>query len=148
MRLHTGLRHESYPQKRNVSETSNPYRPDMAELTPQGLMDMLGPEFEHVTATILESATRVRSELITKISNSENGLRAEMNRRFDRVDIRFDEFRDEVKGEFVVVRGEISELRAELKGEIGELKGEIGELKGEIGEIKSLIRSNAKRRKR
>jgi hypothetical protein len=91
----------------------------MPELTPEGLRDMLGPEFEAVTGRILDSETR---------------LRAEMTRRFDRVDTHFDEFRDELKAD-------ISELRTELKGDIHELKGEIQELKG-------LIVRSVKRRKR
>ncbi len=69
---------------------------------------MLGPEFEAVTGRILDSESR---------------LRGEMTRRFDRVDVRFDE------------------LRKELKGDIGDIKGEIRELKG-------LIVTNVKRRKR
>lgn len=80
----------------------------MPELTPEALRDMLGPEFEAVTGRILDSESR---------------LRGEMTRRFDRVDVRFDE------------------LRKELKGEIGDIKGEIRELKG-------LIVTNVKRRKR
>jgi hypothetical protein len=87
----------------------------MPELTPAGLRDMLGPEFEAVTGRILDSESR---------------LRTEMTRRFDRVDIRFDE------------------LRTELRGDIGELKGEIGDIKGEIRELKGLIVTNVKRRKR
>ncbi len=98
---------------------------------------MLGPEFEAVTGCILDSESR---------------LRGEMTRRFDRVDVRFDEFRKELKGDIGEVRGEIGELRTELKGEIGdlktELKGEIGEIKDEIRELKGLIVTNVKRRKR
>ena len=95
----------------------------MPELTPEALRDMLGPEFEAVTGRILDSESR---------------LRAEMTRRFDRVDIRFDELRSELKGD-------IGDLRTELKGEIGELRTE---LSGQIRELKGLIVTNVKRRKR
>jgi hypothetical protein len=98
----------------------------MPELTPEGLRDMLAPEFEAVTGRILDSESR---------------LRAEMTRRFDRVDVRFDELRSELTGE-------IGGLRTELKGEIGGLRTEIGDIKGEIRELKGLIVTNVKRRKR
>jgi hypothetical protein len=49
------------------------------------------------------------------------------------------EFRGEVRGEFGQLRREMGELRGqmgELRGEMGGLRGEMGELRGEMGELR------------
>lgn len=38
------------------------------------------------------------------------------------------------------LRTEIGDFRTEVRGEIGELRGEIGELRGEIGELRTEVR--------
>ena len=45
------------------------------------------------------------------------------------------DFRAEVRGEFGELRGEFGDLR----GEFGELRGEMGELKGEFGKLQGYV---------
>ena len=72
----------------------------MAQLTLEGLVDVLGVEFAAVNMNIR-----------TSVEAGEKRIRDEMNRRFDRVDVRFDE-----------MRAEFNELRAEFGGQLNEIK--------------------------
>ena len=106
----------------------------MARLTVVALRDMLGVEFPQVRAEIHTVAEGAEQRLQSEIGT----LRAEMNRRFDKVDDRFDALENDLRTGF---NARFDELRAEFGGQFSELRAEFGELK-------SLIRTNVKRRKR
>lgn len=63
-------------------------------------------------------------------------LGADLEGMEERLTLRIDLHRSELRTEIGGLRGEISELRGEMHGQFGELRGQIGELKGEFGDLK------------
>jgi hypothetical protein len=54
----------------------------------------------------------------------------------ERIALRIDLVRSDLRIEIGELRGELAEFRGDVRGEFGELRGEIGELRGEFGELK------------
>ena len=57
----------------------------------------------------------------------------------ERLTLRIDLHRSELRTEIGELRGEFGELRGEMNGQFGELRGQIGELKGEFGKLQGYV---------
>lgn len=86
----------------------------MARLTIAAIRDMLGIEFAQARAEIRAVAEGAEQRLQAEIG----ALRGEMNRRFDRVDDRFDEIRAEFNDRFAEMRKEFTELKSLIRGNV------------------------------
>jgi hypothetical protein len=81
------------------------------------------------------------AEVDAKAMEERLALRIDLGRSELRTEI--GELRGEMRGGFGELRGalrtEIGELRGEMRGGFGELRGEIGELKGEFGKLQGYV---------
>lgn len=64
---------------------------------------------------------------------------ADLEAMEERLTLRIDLHRSELRTEIVELRGEMNGQFGELRGQIGELKGEFGELKSEFGKLQGYV---------